>query len=314
MRNKNTNNTTSIAAPSLDETFLSNIKNGYIKDNLAEQKENIQRRQFLRSDVRPVIGQRVDVCIQMKDTPEYTPGPYFNLSGQVVRFRLPETTLATTQRPMRHCEDRGLPSGGSMNISGCLVPLCFESKGERCPNPHCQEIHMVPDITKPAKAGTYCHECRGMHFSAEEWQNCPPEIKDRCLQSMKVGPFAIHGQEIVCEARLHFTTDFRRGSEEGPWGDGIPVDGRDVWSFVLQFNDAMENMWILKPETLRNMGRDRRPRCWPWSNETELPPDLERDGVDRFHTDYNVPVYTTMCTGPFGCVSEHEHGIGAGMA
>ena len=94
------------------------------------------------------------------------------------------------------------------------------------------------------------------------------------------------------------------------WGDGIPLDGRDIWSFVLQCNDAMENMWILKPETLRNLGRNHRPRCWPWSNGTELP--IDRAGIDRFHTNYDEPVLSVTCIGPFGCVGEHEHVIGAG--
>ena len=107
---------------SLDETFLAGIRGGFIKDDSAEQKEHIQGRQFLTSYVQPVIGQRVELYVNMKDTPEYTPGTYFYMSGQVVRFRQTPTE-ATTERPMRRCNDRGLPSGGSMGLSGRLVPL-----------------------------------------------------------------------------------------------------------------------------------------------------------------------------------------------
>lgn len=89
----------------------------------------------------------------------------------------------------------------------------------------------------------------------------------------------------------------RRGSEEGPWTDGIPFDGREVWQFALALNDHKENMWIVQPNSFRNLGRCRHPRCWPWSNGNELP--YEHTGVDS--SDINECYELHVCVGPFGC-------------
>ena len=44
-------------------------------------------------------------------------------------------------------------------------------------------------------------------------------------------------------------------------------------------DDSLENMWRVVPTSFVNMGRDHRPRCWPWSDENELP--YGRNGVDK---------------------------------
>lgn len=104
----------------------------------------------------------------------------------------------------------------------------------------------------------------------------------------------------------------RRGDPEGPtWADGIPFDGRDVWQFTVMFNDHMENKWILKPNSFRNLGRNCRPRCWPWSNEEDLPYDYLGMDSDDINQDY--PVHA--CIGPFGCNGEdHSHTNGGAAA
>ena len=71
--------------------------------------------------------------------------------------------------------------------------------------------------------------------------------------------------------RLNFDYDIRRGSEEGPWTDGIPFDGRDIWQFTLVADDSLEQLWRADPYSFVNLGPAHRPRCWPWSNENALP-------------------------------------------
>ena len=72
--------------------------------------------------------------------------------------------------------------------------------------------------------------------------------------------------------RLNFDYDMRRSSEDGPWIDLIPFDARDVWRFVVTFDDRYEvNMWWADKNSFMNMGRDHRPRCWPWAKGDILP-------------------------------------------
>ena len=61
--------------------------------------------------------------------------------------------------------------------------------------------------------------------------------------------------------------------------DGIPFDGRDVWQFVLVANDRFDNIWRLDHSSFVNLGRNCRPRCWPWSNDNVLP--YPRSGKDK---------------------------------
>ena len=72
--------------------------------------------------------------------------------------------------------------------------------------------------------------------------------------------------------RLNFDYDMRRSTEDGPWGDMIPFDARDVWRFVLSLDDRYEtNMWWADVDSFVNLGREHRPRCWPWGKGEILP-------------------------------------------
>ena len=73
--------------------------------------------------------------------------------------------------------------------------------------------------------------------------------------------------------RLNFDYDIRRGTEDGPWVDGIPFDGRDICQFTLVADDSMENVWRVDPSSFVILGAVHRPRCWPWSNANVLPYD-----------------------------------------
>ena len=71
--------------------------------------------------------------------------------------------------------------------------------------------------------------------------------------------------------RLNFDYDSQRGTDDGPWNDGIPFDGRDIWQVTLVADDSMKNMWRVDPTSFVNLGANHQPRCWPWSKKVVLP-------------------------------------------
>ncbi len=80
------------------------------------------------------------------------------------------------------------------------------------------------------------------------------------------------------QIRLNFDYDSRRGSDDGPWMDGIPFDGRDIWRFSMIADDSQEFIWHADPASFSNLGQYQRFRCWPWSEDDDLP--FRRSGVD----------------------------------
>lgn len=90
--------------------------------------------------------------------------------------------------------------------------------------------------------------------------------------------YLTHAPNSTHFKRLNFDYDIRRGTEEGPWLDHIPFDGRDVWQFTLVADDSFENLWRADPSSFVNLGRERHVRCWPWCEEDVL--SFERSGVD----------------------------------
>ena len=86
----------------------------------------------------------------------------------------------------------------------------------------------------------------------------------------------------------------RRGREEGPWSDLIPVDGRDIWRFTLAYNDQYDDdCWHAISDSFENLGPNHRNRCWPWTNDHALP--YRRTGAD-------APVWGN---GPGGALQVH---------
>jgi hypothetical protein len=80
-----------------------------------------------------------------------------------------------------------------------------------------------------------------------------------------------HGHEVVCAIRLHYYWDMNHGTDDGPWNDGIPFDGRDVWQLTPKADDEKQNYWRFKPGSLINLGSYVFPCCWPWTSSNELP-------------------------------------------
>jgi hypothetical protein len=98
-----------------------------------------------------------------------------------------------------------------------------------------------------------------------------------------------------------------RGHEEGPWKDGLPFDGRDIWQFTVVMNDHMENKWVVQPGSFRNLGQNRQVRCWPWTSDHTLP--YQRSGADQDHCRFPTgEIILHLCVGPFGCQGKtHKH-------
>jgi hypothetical protein len=95
-------------------------------------------------------------------------------------------------------------------------------------------------------------------------------------------------------SRLNFDYDIRRGNENGPWADLIPIDGRDTWRFTLAYNDQYDDeAWRAVPSSFVNLGRESRNRCWPWTSDEVLP--YRRTGAD-------APVWGN---GPGGALQVH---------
>mmetsp|Transcript_17651 Transcript_17651/g.26803 ORF Transcript_17651/g.26803 Transcript_17651/m.26803 type:complete len:107 (+) Transcript_17651:782-1102(+) len=93
----------------------------------------------------------------------------------------------------------------------------------------------------------------------------------------------------------------RRSTEDGPWGDFIPFDARDVWRFEVLFDDRYEvNMWWADVHSFVNMGKEHRPRCWPWGKGDILP--FKRKASDMPITGHgpNGEISVHISVGPFG--------------
>lgn len=263
------------------------VQSAFVNDAVSAEMSRIQDRQFLRTGVKPIIGQRVELFCQL------TPEEQFRLSGQVVEV-LPEPSVWRPQC----CPCPACPLGGSFALTHYILP---------------QPAFLKDFLPKLAdgKSGSYypctCGnpECHGeLYLTPESWTHTEPELKERCAKAA-IEKFGFkHGQKIVVQARLNFDQDIRRGTEEGPWADIIPLDGRDIWEYTLVADDSKYNMLEADMSSFRNLGRNVQPRCWPWSLDRELP--FQRQGVD-FVFPLGMRRGMTLCIGPFGCPNTGHH-------
>ena len=199
----------------------------------------------------------------------------FLLSGEVTQVKPPPIESI---HPMQDCEDKGIGKG-SMGVSGALLPY------GACTNFPTVDMSQL-------RYGDFCPNCRGVHMSRSTWEDqVPEEVKQETFERMLTWHNPYHGQEVVCAVRLHYYWDMKRGTDDGPWNDGIPFDGRDVWQLTLKADDEKQNYWTFKPGSLINLGRDAFPRCWPWTSSNESP--YKRDGVDRFSPNVAIPFSPT---------------------
>lgn len=266
----------------------------YVCDEDVKKKSIIQERDFLSSSsgMPPAIGQRVDLHCGVN-------GRSFMMSGQVVQL-LPRSVPL---RPVFHTNscDKQDPDM-SYNLMDILnsdsdIINQFKELLEQVLEAYGEEA----EVKCPCKS----KRCYGNAIMLA-WEQSSPEFKQLCMDALIKKFGTHHGQQVVVQARLHFDDDERRSSAEGPWKDGILVDGRDIWEFTLQADDAMRNQWMGRLETFRNLGREAQPRCWPWSLEKTLPYSYQSGDIQR---ETIGPLYRTGCLGAFGCYSAgHSHG------
>eukprot|EP00804_Cyclotella_cryptica_P001516 CCRYP_003727-RC/>CCRYP_003727-RC protein AED:0.06 eAED:0.06 QI:121/1/1/1/0.5/0.4/5/2078/296 len=266
------------------------IREAFIHDSVVVECGRAQRRGFLRTGIVPRVGQRVDLTVFL-DSPDRGDLP-FRLSGEVTAVQpMPmwktggndrgDTSRDVVWRPSSSATDYG-PMGGSTLLAYIIK--------KKIPRERARLDGSIPDLN-------------GI------WDRVVTIAAKEELTKRVIGKFgALHGQQVVCEGRLNFDYDIRRGSDDGPWLDCIPFDGRDVWRFILVADDSMENIWRADTDSFINLGRSRRERCWPWAEGNTLP--FERPSHDLplrgAGPDGALPIH--VCKGPFGCCgSDHPH-------
>jgi len=246
----------------------------FVNARLATEMSHVQRRPFLRDGIVPVNGTRVELCMGF-DTTTTTGaayGAFAATSGSNIEFDLAATTKSfrlsgmITQILPPPAEFRPLSDPfseeGSLTLSLALAnhpqlrgwypetaaaasATSPQSSSQPPPSSYsCASYHHW----NPCGCGhPHCQDKRAI-VSAEDWnENVPDRIK-RLARSVAVAELGVpHGQQVRCEGRLNFDYDFRRSAEDGPWSDNIPIDGRDVYEFILVANDHKRNCWVLKP-------------------------------------------------------------------
>ncbi|KAL7538382.1 hypothetical protein ACHAXR_008516 [Thalassiosira sp. AJA248-18] len=301
---------------SSNDTSTSWLSVGFINDKFSTHCQRAQGRPFLRTGARPAIGQRVELTIIL--TSDQRERMSFRLSGEVVNDRvLPmpgwdgsfgvaeDTTqgaggvvrgasqydYSNAWRPSMSPDDYGA-NGGSLALAHMIRSFIMQQQ------PSLPQTSFTPELL------------------ASAWENdLSRDEKEKISNAIVQKLGALHGRKVVCEGRLNFDYDIRRGSEEGPWVDAIPFDGRDIWQFTLVADDSLGNLWRADPSSFLNLGPAHRPRCWPWSNESNLP--YQRIGSDApLHgSGPNGAISVHICIGPHGCSGKnHPHSFQAQAA
>eukprot|EP01082_Thalassiosira_pseudonana_P005710 g5660.t1 g5660 contig2:1000675-1002217(-) len=265
-------NSYGIAVPGANPDWISQA---FIDDDFVKDCEAHQDRPFLRTAVVPTIGHRVELTVFLKDrTKRRLP---FRLSGEVVGVGpLPVINV----------------DGDDTADTVRKTIICTEEKDEDSSTSSSNEDDDDDDtfkIWRPSTSPTDTGHSNGSMYCADavryvmtrevvqhqqtptvellmEWNQLGMDTKEWIYDFVLEKFGSLHGQEVVVEGRLNFDYEMRRGSENGPWADLIPFDGRDLWQFTLINNDSHEdNMWQADPASFVNLGREERARCWPWS-------------------------------------------------
>jgi hypothetical protein len=176
--NNNTRGCVSVSPPADDDngdyhndgTPISNeiktqIHQAFVNDQFSADCEGNQKRPFIRTGVKPAIGQRVELTIFLQDHIRRLP---FRLSGEVI-----DIGPNPDWYPSSSMEDAG-PGNGSMC---CADAVRFHETGE------------MVKIVEPSD------------FWVEAWERIPIAKKQYYIDYFVKSHGALHGQTIVCEAR-----------------------------------------------------------------------------------------------------------------
>jgi len=257
------------------------LLDAFVHNSMSADMERAQGRPFLRSGVKPRRGQRVEVVCNT------TSNVQFQLSGEVVSIALPPTKLPCPM--MCSCDEKG----------SFMVATTISSNNDDFQSEFSSLINFQSN--EPCPCGDSTCTCE-FFIDPKSWECTGNDFKKRVAHAVVDKWGFKPGQKITVQARLNFDYDLKRSTSSGPWDDGIPVDGRDVWQFDLIVDESMKNKLVADLRSFRNLGRKVQPRCWPWSQENVLP--VKRGA----HQKEFSPHRTTFCIGPFGCpCNNHSH-------
>ncbi len=150
--------------PIADEV-KSQIYQAFVNDQFSTDCEGNQKRPFIRTGIKPAIGQRIELTIFLQDHIRRLP---FRMSGEVISIGPPPDWY-----PSASMEDAG-PGKGSMC---CADAVRFHETGEQVKN------------VEPSEAWV------------EAWERMPHHKKQYYMDYFAKCHGALHGQTMVCEAR-----------------------------------------------------------------------------------------------------------------
>lgn len=166
----------------------------FVLDEFSSGCEKIKERPFLHTGVRPAVGQRIELKVSLPNN------KLCFLSGEVTEVR--DAPTLKKWRPSTHESDCG-PGRGSTVLSEILL---FNCKGITASSIELDKFAIgrglkaktmepVPDLQKHAPN-------RCTYGSMDKmWTRLPKKEKDRVHKYALDSFGALHGQEVVCEAR-----------------------------------------------------------------------------------------------------------------
>lgn len=146
----------------------SQIHQAFINDKFCTDCEHNQKRPFIRTGVKPVIGQRMELTIFLMEHIRRLP---FRLSGEVISVG--HTPTIEEWRPATSNDDSG-PGKGSMCCADAV------------------QYHTTQRVVEIVEA----NEAWGVAYD-----QMPDERKEFYKDQFERSHGALHGQRIVCEGR-----------------------------------------------------------------------------------------------------------------
>ena len=146
----------------------SQIHQAFINDKFCTDCEHNQKRPFIRTGVKPVIGQRIELTIFLMEHIRRLP---FRLSGEVISIG--HTPTIDEWRPATSTDDSG-PGKGSMCCADAV------------------QFHTTQRVVEIVEA----NEAWGTAYT-----QMPNERKEFYKNQFERSHGALHGQRIVCEGR-----------------------------------------------------------------------------------------------------------------
>ena len=232
---------------------------GFIQDSTAQTIDMYQECDCLYTGKLPAIGQRIELLVNAVVVSPYAhdivsmmhmmQSKACRLSGVVLDV-LPHN--ARSLYPQTHFENQEYPA------SLAYSDLLWNVYRGRLPR----------GATVVKSTCPYYLTGHRVYMPNATWDKEPETIKRR-MDDMIVKKYgALHGQELLCQARVHFDDADR---------PGLAFDSQDVWQFKLIADDHKNNLWTLKVDTLENLGPNVRASGWPWKADDGVENSVSND-------------------------------------